>query len=146
MPATSPFGLIRAAATSAAVAVLVCACAAITPYDATSYKNATDLKAQALLLVDEATEPAADHRVEIETVRVSLQQALEYERGKGDLNALTVKQWQLLANPNGDLLGGFLRKWESEGPLGRYFVEEKSKQIAAGFDEIVKLERHKVKR
>src|ERR1700690_2025633 len=80
---------------SVVVAVFV-GCATISVYDPTSYKNATDLKAESLLLVQKAIEAPSDHLGEINRVGVELQQALEYEKGKGNLNSLTVRQWQLL--------------------------------------------------
>lgn len=121
-------------------------CATITTYDPTSYKNATDLKAESLLLVQEGTDSPDKHTDEIHKVEVELQQALEYEKGKGNLNSLTVKQWQLLADPNGLLLAGFLKKWQTEGNgQSQTFVNGAVRNISDGFDYIIKLEQHKVK-
>jgi len=53
---------------------------------------------------------------------------------------LTVQQWEILKDPNRDLLGGFLKKWENEKVLHVVFIEEKKKQISNTFDEILKLE------
>lgn len=122
------------------------ACAALTRYDPTSYKTATDLKAQALLLIEKATEAPAAHQREIDDLRVRVRQALEYEKGKGKPNQLTVKQWELLSNPSGHLLGGFLRKWEAEGrSQNPAFIAGASKNVSEAFDEIIKLESGKVK-
>src|ERR1039457_200898 len=85
---------------------LLAGCATITTYDPTSYKNATDLKAESLLLVQKSTDTADKHADEINKVELELQQNLEYEKGKGKLNSLTLRQWQLLADPNGNLLEG----------------------------------------
>ena len=86
---------------------LLAGCATITVYDPTSYKNATDLKAESLLLVQKSTDTADRHAEEINKVQLELQQDLEYEKGKGNLNSLTLRQWQLLAEPTGNLLAGF---------------------------------------
>lgn len=126
--------------------LLFSACTAITGYDPTSYKNATDLKAEALLLIQKAKDPPDLHRAEIERVRVKLQQAYEYERGKGDRNRLSKEQWELLADPKGSLLGGFLTKWETENRgQSPAFLEGVAKNIAQAFDEIIRLESRKVK-
>jgi hypothetical protein len=126
--------------------VLLTGCAAITGYDATSYKTATDLKAEALLLIDKAKDPPSLHASEIEALRLKLRQAYEYEKGKGDRNRVTQEQWALLSDPNKALLGGFLKKWESENRgQSPAFLEGVSKNIAQAFDEIIKLESHKVK-
>jgi hypothetical protein len=122
------------------------ACSTITAYDPTSYKAATDLKAEALLLIDKAKDAPVVHAAAIETVRIKLNQAYEYETGKGDRNRISREQWRLMADPNGHLLGGFLRKWQSEDKAqSPAFLEGVKKNVGDAFDEIIKLESHKVK-
>ena len=125
-------------------------CALMTHYDPTSYKTATDLKAESLLLMDKATEaPDSAHLVKIDDMRVKLAKAYEYEKGKEGPNEITVKQWELLNNPDRDLLGGFLKSWEGKKgkPKGfsKAFVDEKKDQIGKAFDQIIQLESAKVK-
>jgi hypothetical protein len=125
---------------------LMAGCATISTYDPTSYKNATDLKAESLLLIQKSTDPASQHNAEINKVRIELQQNYEYERGKGKLNGPTVQQWQLLADPDGNLLAGLLKRWEGqEKGFLPAFVDGVSKNIGDAFDEIIRLEQHKVK-
>ncbi len=126
--------------------ILLAGCAAITGYDATSYKAATDLKAEALLLIDKAKDPPGPHASEIEALRLKLRQAYEYEKGKGGRNRVTQEQWALLSDPNAALLGGFLKKWETENRgQSPAFIEGVVKNVSQAFDEIIKLESHKVK-
>ena len=125
-------------------------CALMTHYDPTSYKTATDLKAESLFLMDKATEaPDAAQLAKIEDLRVKLAKAYEYEKGKEGPNQITVKQWGLLNDPNKDLLGGFLKKWEekkgSAKGFSKGFVDEKKDQIGEAFDQIIELESAKVK-
>lgn len=128
------------------VAFLLAGCTTISVYDPTSYKNATDLKAESLLLVQKATDTADSHAAEINKVRTELQKNFEYENGKGKLNSLTVRQWQLLADPNGSLLAGLLKKWEAQNKgFSQAFVDGVTKNISDAFDEIIRLEQHKVK-
>lgn len=157
LPKVIPFGVRNRGATAVygrrsslmsvfAMLLALGACALITHYDPTSYKNATDLKAEALLLIEKAKDPPGIHVAEIDSVQLKLRQAYEYERGKGSPNMLTVKQWELLINPQGNLLGGFLRKWKVEDKAqGETFIEEKAKQTGKAFDQIIELERAKVK-
>ena len=126
--------------------LLLAGCAAITGYDPTSYKTATDLKAEALLLIEKAKDPPGPHAAEIESIRLKLRQGYEYEKGKGDRNRFSLEQWAILSDPNGSLLGGFLKKWETENRgQSPAFLEGVSKNIAQAFDEIIKLESRKVK-
>lgn len=128
------------------LAFLLAGCATISVYDPTSYKNATDLKAESLLVVQKATDTADSHTAEINQVRIALQKNFEYENGKGKLNSLTVRQWQLLADPNGSLLAGLLKKWEAQNKgFSQAFVDGVTKNISDAFDEIIRLEQHKVK-
>jgi len=122
------------------------ACAAITNYDPTSYKTATDLKAESLLLIEKATDPPNLHADEIASLRLKLRKALEYESGKGKPNTITVTQWRVLNSPTGGLIGGFLSNWEEKNAgFSEPFLEEVKENVGKAFDEIIKLENAKVK-
>ncbi len=122
------------------------ACAAITNNDPTSYKTATDLKAESLLLIEKATDPPNLHADEIVSLRLKLRKALEYESGKGKPNTITVTQWRVLNSPTGVLIGGFLSTWEKErAGFNKFFLEEVKENVGKAFDEIIKLENAKVK-
>lgn len=127
--------------------LLAVACAPfISRYDPISYKNATDLKVEALVVMDKATNPPASHAAAIDGLLLRLQQAHEYERAKGDPNRFTSNQWAILIDPGRDLLGGFLRKWRADNaPQSAVFIDEKKKQVAKAFDEIITLERAKLR-
>lgn len=112
-------------------------------YDATAYKQATDLKAEALTLVEKAHEPAGDHRDAIDELRLNLRKALEYERGRAR-NQITTRMWELMIDPDRNLLGGFLQRWEADDTLNPAFVDEAGLQIGAAFDEIIALEAKKI--
>ncbi len=81
-------------------------CALMTGYDPTSYKTATDLKAESLILMDKAIAAPDDAQLaKIDELWVKLSKAYEYEAGKDGPNIETVKQWKLLKDPEKDLLG-----------------------------------------
>ena len=130
--------------------VVLAGCALMTGYDPTSYKTATDLKAESLLLMDKATQaPDAAMLAKIDDMRVKLRKAYEYEKGKDGPNKITVAQWELLNDAKKDLLGGFLKDWEAKQsqPKGfsKAFVDQKKEQIGKAFDQIIELESAKVK-
>jgi len=129
-----------------ALALVLGACALTSHYDATSYQNATNLKAEALLLIEKAKDPPGKHAHAIEGVRLRLLQAYEYERGKGRPNRPTVEQWRLLIDPDAALLGGFLKKWKAENTgQSDAFLKGIAKNVGDAFDEIIKLQSAKVK-
>lgn len=124
----------------------VTGCALISYYDPTSYKNATDLKVQSLVLIEKAKDAPGAHEAEIEALKIKLHQAYEYEKGKGK-NSETEKQWEIMISPNRNLMGGFLKKWMEENKAqSPAFLRGVKSNVEAGFDAIIGLESGKVKK
>ena len=113
-------------------------------YNETAYSNAVSLKVESLALMDKASDSISAHVQEISTLETNIEKAYQYVRWL-PRNELTVAQWEILKDPNRDLLGGFLKKWEKEKVLHVVFIKEKEKQISDAFDEILKLETGKNK-
>jgi hypothetical protein len=110
----------------------------IAPYRPEAYEKATSLKVEALNLMDKATEPYAQHQAAAETLRLNLEKA--YEDAKGiPQNELAAQMWEILKDPNGNLLGGFLAKWQ-KSVLKKPFIDEKKAQVSDAFDKIIALE------
>lgn len=128
----------------AVLAVQIGCSGSVSIYDATAYKLATDLKAESLTLMEKAVEPASNHEDGIAALRLNLLKTLEYERGRPK-NEISARMWSILIEPEGPLLGGFLDRWEEEGPLNAAFVTEARGQIGEAFDEIIALEIGKIK-
>lgn len=120
------------------------ACSSISTYDQTAYLQAVNTKVDALALMTKAVEPYTNHRNEVAEFLIELDKAYEYERGR-PLNRDTLMQWDILRDPNRDLLGGFLKEWKEDGKLLPVYVERKKAQISTGFDQIIQLENGKIK-
>lgn len=122
------------------------ACVTIPPFDPVSLEHATTLKADSLALLDKATDPPQQHEAAIAQLRQQLQQALEYEMNKPVKNTIAVGQWKLMIDPEGNLMGGFLKKWEAE-QVGRSpeFVAGVKKLVGRAFDQIIQAENQKPK-
>ena len=123
---------------------LATACSTISPYDQAAYEHATSAKVDALALMDKATGNYSDHQKEIDALTTELDKAYEYDRGRL-LNKITVAQWDILRDPNRNLVGGFLRMWKTKGSLSATFIAEKKTQISEAFDQIIQLESGKLK-
>jgi len=75
------------------VALLLAGCmSSISPFSEVAYQQATSLKAQALVLMDQATEPYAEHRSEVAALKVKLHEADEYAAGRPK-NEDSTEQW-----------------------------------------------------
>jgi hypothetical protein len=52
--------------------------------------------------------------------------------------------WDLLRNPEKNLLGGFLSRWKKEGQLGTTFISEAKIIVGRAFDQLAELESGKI--
>ena len=126
------------------IAVSFLGCATISLYSETAYQQATSLKVDSLAIMDKATEPYAQHQGEVEALRLKIDKAYEYAKGRPK-NEDSTRQWEILKNPDRHLLGGFLERWRKDSTLSPAFVEEKKIQVGAAFDTISGLESGKIK-
>jgi hypothetical protein len=124
--------------------LMLAACSTIATYDQNAYEKATGAKAEALALMEKAVGSFVSHENEIEAVSLTIDKAYEYDRGRA-LNFITVKQWEILRDPNRNLFGGFIRRWHEKGALSPAYINEKKPDIAEAFDQIIELERGKLK-
>lgn len=128
----------------ALLVALFAACQTIGPYDQRAYELAVSAKVDSLALVAKATEPAASHAAEIDALRVEIDKAYEYAKGRPK-NGDSTKQWAILRDPAGHSIGGFLKRWEHEHALSQAFVTEAGGQISDAFDQVIELESGKNK-
>ena len=120
------------------------ACIRIASYNETEYQYATSLKAEALALMDKATEPYAQHQADAEKLTLDLSKAYEYAAGRPN-NEISAKQWQILRDTSRNLLGSFLARWKAEKTLGSTYLADKKQQVSDAFDTISSLESGKAK-
>jgi len=69
----------------------------VTLFDTTTYKNLTDLKPEVVALYQTFTKVTVD-QPQAAQVTLKLEQAYEYENGKGTQNDLTMIQFKLIKN------------------------------------------------
>jgi hypothetical protein len=127
-----------------AVLLLAPACATISPFSEAAYERATSLKVESLALMELAVEPFEGHEKEVRELVLEVEKAYEFARGR-PRNEISARQWEILADPDGNLLGGFLSRWERESALSNAFVAEAKRIVADAFDTIIGLESGKVK-
>lgn len=121
------------------VCAILAGCTLVARYDRAAYEHATSAKVDTLALMQKATGSYSDHEKEVEALVLQLDKAYEYDRGR-QLNTITVAQWEVLRDPNRNLVGGFLKMWKAKGALNAAFVAEKKRQVADAFDQIIQLE------
>jgi hypothetical protein len=107
--------------------------------DAVTYKNLTDLKAEAMTLVETFdTRPAAQNEAAIENVTLEFRKALEYEKGKGKSNNDTIEQLNRIQG----LLNDDIKDYRENGnaPLGPKYFQEAARVLGQAFDKAIETE------
>jgi len=113
-------------------------------HDAITYKNLTDLKAEAMTLVETFdTKPVAQNEAAIENVTLEFRKALEYEKGKGKSNNDTVEQLNKIQG----LLNEDIKDYRENGnaTLGPKYFREAAVVLGQAFDKAIETENLKNK-
>ena len=118
-------------------------CSSISVFSSEAYKQAVDLKVESVSLMANATMPYNDFVDDVDFLETELSKAYEFSKGRPD-NEISTKQWEILTNPEGNLLGGFLKRWEDEETLSKMFVTEMQMLVSDAFDTIIGLESGKI--
>jgi len=118
-------------------------CSSISVFSPEAYKQAVDLKVESLNLMSSATMPFADYEEEVLLLTTELDKAFEFSKGRPD-NEISTEQWEILIDQEGNLLGGFLKRWETEGTLSEMFISEMQLLVSDAFDAIIGLESGKI--
>ena len=119
--------------------LLGCASLQGPPFDQTALDQAVAARDKAMALVTTATEPYAQHEADVTALRAQVEAAAAYAASRPH-NEVTTKQWQVMSDPDANLLGGFLKRWQSLGKLNPGFALEAGRSIGEGFDKIIELE------
>jgi len=121
----------------------VWSCNSISVFSPEAYKQAVDLKVESLELMFFTTSPYADYEENVTYLKTELRKAYEFALGRPN-NEISAGQWEILINEEGNLLGGFLKRWEEEGTLSEMFIMEMQTLVSDAFDTIIGLESGKI--
>ena len=124
--------------------VSVIGCATISSFDQYAYTQTTSLKVDALNTMDLAVNEYKIQEATVQELQTKLQKVYEYEKNRPK-NEITLKMWDVLLNPDGHLVGGFLNRWQKDGKLSKTFIDNDKKIVSDAFDQIAGLESHKIK-
>jgi hypothetical protein len=125
------------------IALVFYSCSSISVFSPEAYKQAVDLKVESLNLMSFATMLYTDYEEELLYLTTELEKAYEFSKGRPD-NEISTEQWEILIDHEGNLLGGFLKRWEAEGTLSEMFVTEMQTLVSDAFDTIIGLESGKI--
>lgn len=124
--------------------VFMTGCSTIAPFSQKAYEQATSLKVEALATMDTASEPYANHKQSVDVLKINVEKAYEYAKGRPQ-NEESTKQWAIIKDPSRNSLGGFLKLWEDKSTLNNSFIQEAKGVVSDGFDYVIGLESGKRK-
>ena len=116
----------------------------ISQFSPIAYEHATSLKVDSLVLMDKATESYTDHEEKISELMNQVEKSYEFAKGRPH-NEYSTIQWEILKDPDRNLLGGFMKRWEDQGKLSPTFINEAKRLISDAYDTIIGLESRKIK-
>lgn len=119
-------------------------CYHLAAFSEREYYQAVGLKVASLELMRKAVDDYSKHSAEADSLRHNLKLAFEYAKGRPD-NDIITKQWEIMIDPDRNLIGGFLRIWEEDIKLSPAFINEAQSVIGDAFDTIIGLESGKLK-
>jgi hypothetical protein len=136
--------MIKRTLTAAIGMAALAACSTIALFSQTAYTQATSIKATAMTVMSEANEDYAKHKTEVDGLRLDVEKAYEYAKGR-PRNEISTKQWEIVRDPKRNSLVGFCVRWAHDGTLNAAFIDESKKVIADDLDQIIGLESGKIK-
>lgn len=110
-----------------------CSTIPISYYDGTTYTQLTSLKAESMMLVESFdTKPVAANQAAIDATLLNFRKAYEYEKGKGDANSDTLRQFEAIQS----LFKADVQDYLESGPgaLGRVYFTEAARVLGQAFD------------
>jgi hypothetical protein len=114
----------------------------LAPADPAALQAAAALKVETLALMAKAGEAFSQHQAEVDAVSARMNTAYELAAATPS-NDLVTREWAVMRDPERDLYGGFVKRWQANGKIGKAFREEASAQVSEGFDYIICLEQAK---
>ncbi|MFC6097343.1 hypothetical protein ACFPVY_11875 [Flavobacterium qiangtangense] len=108
-------------------------------FDQYSYQKTTELKVETSKLMDKATTPFSKNTAEVEALLLNIEKLSEYEKNKPN-NEITFAMWNVLSDPEKNLVGGFFKRWKEKETLSPTFVTESKKQVLEALDLLIQYE------
>jgi len=115
------------------------------PFDLNALNMGKEIKNEALNLMGLATQDYTANASKVSAFQQKVTDHISYEEARGEKNQTTVDMWKLLMKPEGNLLGGFLSKWKSDGKLNTVLVSQFKNEVGKNLNKIIDLENKKSK-
>jgi hypothetical protein len=114
-------------------------------YNQAELDKITTLQTDSVALVKNGTEPYSSHTQDIAKLDKEFKAAEQFAQKQPDSQIL-VKQFEIMNDPNGALLGKALADWQKKGTLTEGYILAAAPNIEDGYGEIIKLVKFYIQR
>jgi hypothetical protein len=108
-------------------------------FDAAAHQRATELKSKTLALVAMSGDAYSQHRTDVEALNADIENAYELSAAAPD-NEAVIAAWAAMKAPEGNLYGGFVRRWQASGRIDEATRDAALDRLTVQFDYILCLE------
>lgn len=108
------------------------------------FDQTAELKKQTLSIMDKATEPYSKYETKVDVLKSDLVSLFQQEKMR-KRNGVKVKQWNLLLDPQGNLLNGSLEKWRKDTVMSETFIVLQRNLVEEAFNLIQEVEKQRLK-
>lgn len=108
-------------------------------FDQYSYQKGTEIKVDALRLMDKAGTEYSSQTAAIEHLEAELAKIVEYEKNKPE-NKIGYAMWKMISNPDKKFVAGFLKMWKEKGTVSPVFIDQAKEQVTEALDLILQYE------
>src|SRR5665647_2482081 len=96
-------------------------CAPVSDFNQLAYQQSLSIKSNALTLISRADENYTDHQSEIDSLKLSVENAYQYSKTIPNNNE-TISQWEIIRDPQRSSLFGLLELWKTKTKFSATFV------------------------
>lgn len=139
------FHFLFIALVSTSISFQSCSIKGMVPQDLETLTALQSLKIDAISLMKKGAKSYESMAPQVNEYKAKMDDQIVYEDAKGEKNTKTVQMLKILSNPEGNLLGGFFKRWENEGKLNGPFIKEIAGVVSKNFDKVINLEKKKKK-
>jgi hypothetical protein len=119
-------------------------CSPVSEFNQAALDKTVSVKTDALNLISKANDDYINHQFEIESLKVSVENAYAYSKTIPN-NTETIAQWEIIRDPQRSSLFGLLERWKSKSKFSDVFISQLKLLIASDFNAIIDLENNKRK-
>lgn len=121
--------------------LLLASCASLqtAPFSQYAYQKGTEIKVDALRLMDKSSMEYSSQTAAIDHLEAELAKMLEYEKNRPN-NQISYAMWKMMADPDKKFIAGYLKMWKEKGTVSTVFIDQAKEQVTEALDLVLQYE------